>query len=144
LRLDANQTPYVIEVGARIGGSGVSHFIVEQGTGVSFARLCMQAALGLPTPALPPALTARKVAANYIIPLHGHGRFAGFCGMEAVAAHPQTARVIPFFSPGHVVPPPPAFGGYPGFVFSTHHSLHDATAYHQWLDASLGICWQAR
>ena len=33
LRLDKDGTPYVIEVGARIGGSGVSHYIV-----VKFSR----------------------------------------------------------------------------------------------------------
>ena len=38
MRLDAEGLPYVIEIGARIGGSGVSHFIVEQGTGGLLGR----------------------------------------------------------------------------------------------------------
>jgi len=142
LRLDGHHQPYVIEIGARIGGSGVSHFIVEQGTGISFAQLCMQSALGLPTPALPDILPVKKVAANYIIPLRGHGRFSGFSGIEAVAEHKGTTKIIIFFEQGHCSPPPPAFGGYPGFIFSVHNSLQDAKNYHQWLDDSLNIIWK--
>ena len=142
MRLDAEGLPYVIEIGARIGGSGVSHFIVEQGTGVSFAGLCMSAALGLPTPQLPDALPVRKISANYIIPLQGAGRFCGFIGMDAVRQHSETVRVLTFFESGHVVPPPPAFGGYPGFIFSVHPSQAAAQAYHRWLDETLRNEWQ--
>lgn len=141
LRLDAREQPYVIEIGARIGGSGVSHFVVEQGTGVSFAKLCMHAALGVPTPSLPEVLPTNKVAANYIIPLRGYGRFSGFSGLDKVEQHPETARVVTFFEAGHLAPPPPAFGGYPGFIFSVHASDETAHAYHQWLDETLSIIW---
>lgn len=142
LRLDANNLPYIIEIGARIGGSGVSHFIVEQGTGVSFAKLCMNAALAEQNPDLPDILPAKKVAANYIIPLHGYGRFSGFLGLDKVAQHPQTARTIIFFETNHISPPPPAFGGYPGFIFSVHASDQEAHDYHKWLDDTLSIIWK--
>lgn len=142
MRLDAEGLPYVIEIGARIGGSGVSHFIVEQGTGVSFAGLCMSAALGLPTPPLPDALPVRKISANYIIPLRGAGRFCGFIGMDAVCQHSETVRVLTFFESGHVVPPPPAFGGYPGFIFSVHPTQAAARSYHRWLDDTLCNEWE--
>ena len=142
MRLDAEGLPYVIEIGARIGGSGVSHFIVEQGTGVSLAELCMLQALGLPTSPLPDVLPVRKVSANYIIPLRGEGRFCGFIGMEAVRQHPETARVLTFFEPGHIVPPPPAFGGYPGFIFSVHPTQAAARSYHRWLDDTLCNEWE--
>ena len=142
MRLDAEGLPYVIEIGARIGGSGVSHFIVEQGTGVSLAELCMLQALGLPTSPLPDALPVRKVSANYIIPLRGEGRFCGFIGMDAVRQHPETARVLTFFESGHVVPPPPAFGGYPGFIFSVHPTQAAARSYHRWLDDTLCNEWE--
>lgn len=141
LRLDDKQQPYVIEIGARIGGSGVSHFVVEQSTGISFAELCMNAALGLPTPSLPNILAADKVAANYIIPLRGNGRFNGFSGLDKVEQHPETARVVLFFETGHITPPPPAFSGYPGFIFSVHSSEKDAIRYHQWLDSELNVIW---
>lgn len=142
LRLDANNLPYIIEIGARIGGSGVSHFIVEQGTGVSFAKLCMKAALAEQNPTLPDILPAKKVAANYIIPLHGYGRFCGFSGLDKVAQHPQTTKTIIFFEPNHISPPPPAFGGYPGFIFSVHASDQEAHDYHKWLDDTLSILWK--
>ena len=142
MRLDAEGLPYVIEIGARIGGSGVSHFIVEQGTGISLAELCMLQALGLPTSPLPDALPVRKVSANYIIPLRGEGRFCGFIGMDAVRQHPETARVLTFFEPGHIVPPPPAFGGYPGFIFSVHPTQAAARSYHRWLDDTLCNEWE--
>ncbi|WP_175868295.1 ATP-grasp domain-containing protein [Bartonella gabonensis] len=126
LRLDANNLPYIIEIGARIGGSGVSHFILEQGTEISFAKLCMKAALAEPTPNLPDILPAEKVVANYIIPLHGYGLFCGFSGLDKVTQHPQTTRTIIFFETDHFSPPPPAFGGYPGFIFSIHASNQEA------------------
>ncbi|WP_375694502.1 acetyl-CoA carboxylase biotin carboxylase subunit family protein [Bartonella sp. AC158YNML] len=142
LRLDANNLPYIIEIGARIGGSGVSHFIVEQGTGISFAKLCMKAALAEQNLDLPDVLPAKKVAANYIIPLHGYGRFSGFLGLDKVVQHPQTSRTIIFFETDHISPPPPAFGGYPGFIFSVHASNEEARNYHKWLDDTLSIIWQ--
>ncbi|WP_375606679.1 acetyl-CoA carboxylase biotin carboxylase subunit family protein [Bartonella sp. AC142YNZD] len=142
LRLDANNLPYIIEIGARIGGSGVSHFIVEQGTGISFAKLCMNAALAEQNLDLPDVLPAKKVAANYIIPLHGYGRFSGFLGLDKVVQHPQTSRTIIFFETDHISPPPPAFGGYPGFIFSVHASNKEACNYHKWLDDTLSIIWQ--
>ncbi|WP_375673455.1 acetyl-CoA carboxylase biotin carboxylase subunit family protein [Bartonella sp. TS82HLJMH] len=142
LRLDANNLPYVIEIGARIGGSGVSHFIVEQGTGISFAKLCMNAALAEKNLDLPDILPAKKVAANYIIPLHGYGRFSEFSGLDKVAQHPQTARTIIFFETNHISLPPPAFGGYPGFIFSVHNSNEEAHNYHKWLDDTLSIIWK--
>ncbi|WP_375703430.1 acetyl-CoA carboxylase biotin carboxylase subunit family protein [Bartonella sp. AD13SXNS] len=142
LRLDANNLPYIIEIGARIGGSGVSHFIVEQSTGISFAKLCMKAALAEQNLDLPDVLPAKKVAANYIIPLHGDGRFSGFLGLDKVVQHPQTSRTIIFFETDHISPPPPAFGGYPGFIFSVHASNEEARNYHKWLDDTLSIIWQ--
>ncbi|MGF7157900.1 biotin carboxylase [Bartonella heixiaziensis] len=142
LRLDANNLPYVIEIGARIGGSGVSHFIVEQGTGISFGKLCMNAALAEQNLDLPDLLPAEKVAANYIIPLRGYGRFSGFSGLDKVAQNPLTARTIIFFETDHISPPPPAFGGYPGFIFSVHASNEEACDYHKWLDDTLSIIWK--
>ncbi|WP_208434323.1 ATP-grasp domain-containing protein [Bartonella taylorii] len=142
LRLDANDLPYVIEIGARIGGSGVSHFIVEQGTGISFGKLCMNAALAEQNLELPDVLPAEKVAANYIIPLRGHGRFSGFSGLDKVVQHPLTTRTIIFFEIDHISPPPPAFGGYPGFIFSVHASNEEARDYHKWLDDTLSIIWK--
>jgi hypothetical protein len=143
MRLDAQGHPHLLEIGARIGGSGVSHFVVEQSTGVSLVELCMLSALGLPTPSLPPALPAQKAAANYIIPLRGMGRFKEYAGLEQVKSHPDTSRVITFFDVGHVSPPPPAFGGYPGFIFSVHDSNEAAQHYHDWLDKTLNVVWEA-
>ena len=102
----------------------------------------MLQALGLPTSPLPDALPVRKVSANYIIPLRGEGRFCGFIGMDAVRQHPETARVLTFFEPGHIVPPPPAFGGYPGFIFSVHPTQAAARSYHRWLDDTLCNEWE--
>lgn len=144
MRLDQDGMPFILEIGARIGGSGVSHFIVQQGTGVSFAALCMKAALGLDTPRLPDIVPVRKVSANYIIPLRGSGVFKGFRGMEHVKAHGSTKCVISFFDVGRQVPEPPAFGGYPGFVFSVHDSQASAREYHQWLDEVLSNVWEKR
>ncbi|EGH18231.1 hypothetical protein Pgy4_35298, partial [Pseudomonas savastanoi pv. glycinea str. race 4] len=67
--------------------------------------------------------------------------FSGFLGLNKVEQHPETARVVTFFKAGHISPPPPAFGGYPGFIFSVHSCEEAANAYHQWLDDTLSVSW---
>lgn len=99
----------------------------------------MKAVLAEQTADLPDVLLAKKVAANYIIPLHGYGHFCGFLSLEKVALHPQTARTIIFFEPNHISPFPSAFGGYPSFIFYVYALDQEAPDYHTWLDDILSI-----
>ncbi|WP_366657581.1 ATP-grasp domain-containing protein [Fodinicurvata sp. EGI_FJ10296] len=142
LRQDRHGRPHLLEIGARIGGSGVSDFIVEEATGLSFTGLCLDAARGRQMPELPPVSWPTRIPGNYIIPLAGHGRFDGIDGLETALAHPDTRRVVPLLPEGTQVPAPPAFAGYPGFIFSVHDTPDDARAYHQWLDQMVRPRWR--
>ncbi|WP_455465528.1 hypothetical protein [Bartonella sp. B39] len=102
----------------------------------------MNAALAEQSLELPDVLPAEKVAANYIIPLRGHGRFSEFSGLDKVAQNPLTARIIIFFETDHISPPPPAYSGYPGFIFSVYTSNEEVRDYHKWLDETFSIIWK--
>jgi hypothetical protein len=141
LRLRDGDTPYLLEIGARIGGSGVSHFVVQESTGIDYAGLQFRQAAGAPLPDLPPTPQPVAAAGNWIIPLGGHGRLVGLAGLPAVAAHPDTRRILTFLDPGAVVRPYPAFGGYPGFVLSRHADRAAGVAYHRWLAETVAVHW---
>ncbi|ODA90759.1 hypothetical protein ATY41_08925 [Leifsonia xyli subsp. xyli] len=70
LRLDSDGVPYILEIGARVGGSGVSHAIVESATGVDFFAEAFAVALGRrPGSFGAPAPGYVNAAGNYISPL---------------------------------------------------------------------------
>lgn len=64
LRLRGGERPYLLELGARIGGSGVSHYIAEHVTGADLAADALRLAAGLAPCSLPdsPAQPARARA----------------------------------------------------------------------------------
>ncbi|MEQ8965572.1 MAG: ATP-grasp domain-containing protein [Azospirillaceae bacterium] len=133
LRLRGGKTPVLLEIGARIGGSGVSQFVVQESTGIDYAGLQFRQAAGAPLPDLPPTPEPHAAAGNWIIPLGGHGRLVEIAGLSAVAAHPDTRRILTFLDPGAVVRPYPAFTGYPGFILSRHADWRAGVDYHRWL-----------
>src|SRR5690606_40487864 len=49
LRLRGGVTPYLLEMGARIGGSGVSQYIASGVTGIDFAAQALRIAAGTAT-----------------------------------------------------------------------------------------------
>lgn len=137
LRLDEQRgrRPVVLDVGLRVGGSGVSHFIVRSATGYDFLGAAIDIATGVP-PARPDRDRARRgagVAANFIIPQGGSGTLTSIDGMVEVSAHPDVRQVIELAQPGDLVSPYPNFSGYPGFVLSTHRDYEAATDFHRWL-----------
>lgn len=143
LRLRDGTDPVLLEVGARMGGSGVVHSPVVQATGIDFARLVVREALGLPPDPEPPAVPRpRATSANWIVPLGGHGEFAGLRGLDEVRRHPDTVDVLPLLAPGTQVPPWPRFAGYPGFVLSRHDSYQRCRDYQDWLAETLRADWR--
>ena len=144
LRLRDGVTPYLLEIGARIGGSGVSQFVVLESTGIDYAGLQFRQAAGAPLPDLPAAPEPIAAAGNWIIPLGGHGRLVEVIGLKAVAAHPDTRRILTFLDPGAVVRPYPAFSGYPGFVLSRHADWAAGVAFHRWLAKTVSVRWASR
>lgn len=135
LRLRGGERPYLLELGARIGGSGVSHYIAEHVTGTDLAADALRLAAGLaprslPEPPAQPA-RARGAAANYIVPCGGAGRITALHGLAEVAADPRVDHVVQMLYPGDVVRPYPDFTGYPAFILSHHPSTKDAEEFHR-------------
>lgn len=142
LRLLDGATPVLLEVGARMGGSGVVHLPVAKSTGVDFARLVVRAALGRepnPMPTLRPRPYA--TSANWIVPLAGHGEYGGLRGLDEVLRHPDTVEVLQLLASGAQVPAWPRFTGYPGFVLSRHATYAQCRDYQAWLGDTLTSTW---
>lgn len=124
--------PYVVEIGARIGGSGVSHFIVESVYGLSMFALCLKQLDGENVEELIKSALNKsdnKVAINYIIPVGKGGVIKEILGLDVMQRHRDTKKVIRFMKEGQQVNPYPDFIGYPGFILSTHGSYADAKNY---------------
>ncbi|MFJ8018051.1 ATP-grasp domain-containing protein [Streptomyces sp. NPDC096339] len=141
LRLRGGSTPYLLEMGARIGGSGVSHYIAGHVTGIDFAAQALRLAAGLP-----PTVTLREglaeavaAAANYIVPCGGHGTITAVHGLDGVRADRRVDHVVQMLAPGDVVRPYPDFTGYPAFVLSRHEDTAEAEEFHAHLERAVRI-----
>jgi biotin carboxylase len=139
LRLRADGTPVLLEIGARMGGSGTVHYLVETATGVDFLGAVLHQATRGVLPTLHP--THRRFAADWIVPVTGHGVFAGLAGADQVRRHPATGMLLELMRPGTSVPAWPRFVGYAAFVLSEHASYRDCQAYHAWLEDTIAITW---
>ncbi len=141
LRLQNSTKPYLLEIGARIGGSGVSQFIVQESSGIDYAGLQFRQSAKSSLPELPDIATPIATAGNWIIPLGGHGKLVDIAGLQVVHEHPETKRVLTFLEPGTAVQPYPIFSGYPGFVLSRHTDWQSGIDYHRWLSQKLRTHW---
>ncbi len=139
LRLRADGMPVLLEIGARMGGSGTVHFLVETATGVDYLGVVLHQVIHGELPELRPV--ARRVAADWIMPVTGSGEYAGLAGADEVRRHPDTRLLLELMSAGTVVPAWPRWVGYPAFVLSSHASYEDCRAYHAWLEDTLRIAW---
>lgn len=139
LRLRPDGTPVLLEIGARMGGSGTVHYLVETATGVDFLGAVLHQAIRGELPPVKPADLA--VAADWIVPVTGNGVYTGLAGVAEVLGHPATRMLLELMRPGMVVPAWPRFVGYPAFVLSSHASYLDCQAYHAWLEDTVRITW---
>lgn len=141
LRLQGDR-PYLLELGARVGGSGVSHRIAYGATGADLAADALRIAVGLAPE--PPERRAKPAgaAANYIVPCGGSGRIRAIRGLDEVRALPETDHVVQMLHPGDIVKPYPDFSGYPAFVISTHPDTAAAERYHRLLDELIQVAYE--
>lgn len=142
MRLAPGGTPYIIEIAARVGGSGVSAFMVDASTGVDPFHLQVRQACGASIRPEDLRPGHAGFAGNYAIPMQGHGEFMAFHGLDQVRQHPATRHVITFFEPGLRAEPIPKFFGYPGFIMSQHGSADELKRYHAWLQQVVRIDWK--
>ncbi len=139
LRLRADGTPVLLEVAARMGGSGTVHYLVQTATGVDFLGAVLHQATRGSLPPLHPV--NQRFAADWIVPVTGNGEYSGLTGVDEVRRHPATGMVLELMHPGTPVPAWPRFVGYPAFVLSSHASHRDCLAYHDWLESTIRITW---
>jgi ATP-grasp domain-containing protein len=139
LRLRSDGTPVLLEIGARMGGSGTVHYLVETATGVDFVGAMLHQAIHGVLPPLDPQHL--RFAADWIVPVTGDGTYAGLAGADEVRRHPATRVLLELMRPGTGVPAWPRFAGYPAFVLSAHASYEDCHAYHAWLEDTIRITW---
>lgn len=139
LRLRADGTPFVLDVGARVGGSGVSHFIVEHTVGTDLAGNALRVALGQPPVGLVDQPQAVAHAGNYIVAAGGAGIVDEVTGLAEVAAHPAVRHIAQLLFPGDEVRPYPEFSGYPAFILSVHDTAADLIDFHEYLDKAITV-----
>jgi len=139
LRLRDGESPVLLEIAARMGGSGTVHYLVETATGVDFLGAMLRQACRGDLPDLRP--TRQRVAGDWIVPVTGHGTFAGLSGADVVRRHPDTRLLLELMRPGAEVPQWPRFVGYPAFVLSEHSTHRDCLDFHAWLEGVIGIAW---
>jgi len=148
LRVDRNSLkPFVVEIGARIGGSGVSQFIVESLWGISMFELCVRDILG-DNEGVKSILNSvdfnsstPNVAMNYIIPIGKGGKIAEIRNIDLVKQHHNEARVVRFMNDGVDLKPYPDFSGYPGFILSKHPSEISAKNFLKFLEENVVVAY---
>jgi D-alanine-D-alanine ligase-like ATP-grasp enzyme len=139
LRLDGEGRPRVLEVGARIGGSGVCHHIVAASRGVDYAGLVLRQCVGQDIELPDAGGDPEACGACYILPCGGNGQIARIDGLDAVRDHPACDLLVQLMRPGDVIEGYPMFSGYPGFVLSHHLDTDDAERFHHWLEATVAV-----
>lgn len=144
LRLRGGTRPHLLEMGARIGGSGVSQYIAHRVTGIDLAADALRIAAGLPPESFEAGRDPRAVgaAANYIVPCGGSGRITAVHGLDELAGDPRVDHVVRMLRPGDVVRPYPDFTGYPAFILSHHASTAEAEEFHRFLDRAVRIDYE--
>ena len=125
--------PYVLEIGARLGGAGVSHFMAREACGRRLVRLVAENLLNGSAGRRQPAPGPHYVATSacWVVPVGECGTIERIEGLDEIRALPQTRYVIQWMYSGDVIESYPRFSGYPAFVLSQHPSYEDAAAYHQ-------------
>lgn len=135
--------PYLIEIGARIGGTGLGQYFTQSTTGVHFVKLVMDnLGGGADVSGLPFAPTPHGAAAAYLVQVGSGGTLAEIEGLDVVRRHPDVVHVAQFLAPGAYVPAVPKFNFYPGFVVSRHRTVEEAYAFHDWLDRTVRIRYE--
>lgn len=143
LRLGRDGKPYILEIGARVGGSGVSHVLVEAAIGIDYFAEVFAVALGRRPSVLDLDRRAPiRAAGNYIVPCGGSGTISEIRGLETVRKDAAVTDVVQMMRAGDRVRPYPEFSGYPAFILSAHDDLDQLITFHQHLDRDVSVRYE--
>ncbi|WP_417510864.1 ATP-grasp domain-containing protein [Methylophaga sp.] len=133
-----NDNVYIIEIGARIGGEGVCHFLVKESTGVNFAKLLLDWAAGVKIEEdLPTNPKPYRYSLNYNIRVNKGGILKSIQGLELLKDRDNVTDIIVISKKNDEIKPYPDFSGYPGFVHSTHQSYSEVEDFISYMDRNL-------
>ncbi len=128
----------MLDVGARMGGSGAVADMVRMSTGVDFARVVFNGAAGRLTEAdLTPPEGRQAVAVFYIVPVGKGGILEAIDGFEEARRLTATRRLVQFTPKGGRLTPYPDFSGYAGMVYARLDSHGEADRYLEWAKETL-------
>ncbi|MDN3576665.1 ATP-grasp domain-containing protein [Chitinimonas viridis] len=143
LRLNHLGQPVILEIGARIGGSGCAHFNVEGSTDIDFSNLWFSYLTGAPKSSYWPPIASNtgKAASSWILPLGGNGLLHSIDGLDQVRQHPDCERVLMFAQIGKHYRPYPNFDGFLAIVFGQHASTQAGEEFFDFLERTLKVNW---
>jgi ATP-grasp domain-containing protein/L-aminoacid ligase-like protein len=144
LRLNAKGEPVILEIGARIGGSGCAHLNVEASTGIDFSNLLFCWVTGhMPASIWPPVPDrSGKAASSWILPLGGSGVLQAIDGLDEVRAHPDCERILMFAKLGKRYRPYPDFDGFLAVILGHHADTASGERFFQFLESTIHVRWQ--
>lgn len=126
---------FIIEIGARIGGEGVCHFLVKESTGINFSKIVLNWAIGNEINDISefrPKFS--QFALNYNIRVKNGGVVNKISGLSKLKNNNKILNLIILSKKGDVLKPYPNFTGYPGFINSIHNSFDEAKEFIEYLD----------
>lgn len=140
LRLREETEPFVLEMGARVGGGGFLHHLARVGAGVDLAGDALRIAAGVRPLCWDGDPVCRTHAAAYQVPLRGSGRIRTVHGLAGLDDDCRVDRILRLMGPGDLVRAYPApLTAHPVIVLSRHDSDAEATAFHEELDKTVWI-----
>ncbi|HEX3789293.1 MAG TPA: ATP-grasp domain-containing protein [Pseudonocardiaceae bacterium] len=139
LRLVGGTRPVLVETGARMGGSGTLHWLVQNGTGIDLAADALRIHIGQTPECWTRESKGTCFAASYSLSVGEGGRIARVRGLAEVQADPRVEYVVRTAGPGSVLKPYPDWTGYPAIVMSRHDSDAEAVAFHDYLARTLVV-----
>ncbi|MFI2645330.1 ATP-grasp domain-containing protein [Streptomyces sp. NPDC018610] len=139
LRLVGGVRPVLLEMGARIGGGGFMHHLVQGSSGIDFAAETVRVHLGREPLCWTREPEAAGHAAAYLVPVGTGGTFRRLRGLDEVRVDPRVDHVAQAVLPGTVLRPYPAWSAYPAIVLSHHESDAEAVRFRDHLARTLHI-----
>ncbi|MFF8675272.1 ATP-grasp domain-containing protein [Streptomyces sp. NPDC015242] len=139
LRLVGGVRPVLLEMGARIGGGGFMHHLVQGSSGIDFAAETVRIHLGREPRCWSQEPVPAGHAAAYLVPVGTGGTFRRIRGLDEVRTDPRVDHVAQAVAPGAVLRPYPAWSAYPAIVLSHHESDEEAVQFREHLERTLHI-----